>query len=137
MAEGVFAHLVQEAGLSSKIEIDSAGTGDWHVGSLAHHGTRDILQLNGIKYSGCARQITATDLENFDYVITMDEENFYNVQQLGKAKAQVAPLLSFANNTDLREVPDPYYVGGFDRVYDLVYDGCEGLLEHIRSEHKI
>jgi protein-tyrosine phosphatase len=71
----------------------------------------------------------------------MDDENLRNVQRLAKgtkAHAQVFPLLHFASDVNnIREVPDPYLVGGFDIVYRLVNAGCSGLLEHIRREHQL
>jgi protein-tyrosine phosphatase len=59
------------------------------------------------------------------------------VRSLGRGRAVVAPLLQFARSTTMREVPDPYYAGGFDRVYEMIFDGCEGLLAHIRHEHQL
>ena len=134
MAEAVFSHLVIDAGLETKIETDSAGTGDWHVGSPAHPGTMTMLRENGIAYEGKGRTIGRDDLDMFDYVITMDDENLHNVRRLGEGRAQIAPLLSFAPQTGMREVPDPYFEGGFDVVYGLVCEGCRGLLEEIKKQ---
>jgi protein-tyrosine phosphatase len=143
MAEAVFAHLVRDAGLDDKIEVDSAGTGDWHVNSPAHSGTLEILQQNQIPYAGRARQIKIADLEDFDYIVTMDDENLRNVKRLGTGRAVVKPLLEFAAPDSLarqhriREVPDPYFHGGFDVVYGLVREGAVGLLQTIREEHNL
>ena len=143
MAEAVFAHLVNEAGLQNEIEVDSAGTGDWHVGAPAHHGTQEVLREAGIEYSGCGRQITREDLQNFDYIITMDNENLANVRALitgsTPPKARIVPLLEYSREAqaqDMAEVPDPYFVGGFDVTYQLVDSGCRGLLETIRREQQ-
>jgi len=138
MAEAVFANMVRAAGLEDRIETDSAGTGNWHVGQPAHHGTRDILRRNNIEYSGRGRQITKHDLDEFDYVITMDDSNLENVHLLHTSpRSHVAPLLDYAQHTGVREVPDPYYHGGFEGVYDLIREGCSGLLAEIRREHGI
>jgi protein-tyrosine phosphatase len=143
MAEAVFAHMVREAKLEEKIEIDSAGTGDWHAGRPAHHGTLQVLAAQRIPYDGRARQIVARDLDEFDYIVTMDEQNLSGVRELQSARhrAQVKPLLEFALEGSparlVREVPDPYYDGGFDHVFDLVSEGCAGLLETIRQEHTL
>lgn len=131
--------MVREAGLEHAIEADSAGTGDWHVGSPAHRGTLEILTKNDITYNGHARHLRARDLEDFDYVVTMDNDNLRNVQRLKSAAttAHIAPLLDYgakATQARIREVPDPYFVGGFETVYQLVCDGCAGLLETIRRE---
>jgi protein-tyrosine phosphatase len=133
MAEAVFAHLVRDAELENYFEIDSAGTGDYHIGETAHHGTRNILRQQNIPYNGRARQITTADLDYYDYIITMDESNRENVLALGTGRTQVAPLLSFAPELGISEVPDPYYHGGFDKVFEMVREACEGLLEHIRE----
>ena len=138
MAEAVFAHLVREAGLQDKIEADSAGTGSWHINSAPHPGTMEILEKNGIVYEGRGRQLKRSDLDDFDYIITMDDENLHNVRRHGKGRAKVAPLLEYAATASqwgIREVPDPYFGGGFDVVYQLVRDGAAGLLAAIRKDH--
>ena len=135
MAEAVFQHLVAQAGLESRIEADSAGTGDWHVGARPHEGTRRILADNRIAYQHCARQITADDLDTFEYVLTMDEANRRGVERMGEGRAKVAALLDYAPQTGVAEVPDPYYTGNFLEVYDLVNQAAAGLLAAIRREH--
>lgn len=138
MAEAVFRHKVRAAGLEGQIEADSAGTGDWHVGSPAHPGTRKLLTENEIDCDHCARQIAREDFDRFDYILTMDEENLSNVRALarrGAGKAQIAPLLQFAPHAGVREVPDPYYDGRFAEVYALVNEAADALLAHIRREH--
>ncbi len=143
MAEAVFTHLVQQADLQGRIEADSAGTGNYHAGSAAHPGTLGILQEKNIPYDGRARILTKRDLNLFDYIVTMDDENERNVRQLAQGptqhRAEVKPLLSYApegspvHQNWIREVPDPYFEGGFDTVFDLVSEGCRGLLAHIRA----
>ncbi len=131
-------HLVREAGLEDKIEADSAGTGAWHVGQPAHWGTLAILKQKAIAYQGQARQLKRSDLDDFDYIITMDDEHFHAVRRHGQGRAKVAPLLEYARHAKshgIYEVPDPYFDGGFDLVYLLVRDGAEGLLDAIRQEH--
>jgi protein-tyrosine phosphatase len=141
MAEAVFIAMVKQAGLQNRITVDSAGTGDWHVGSPAHNGTRQILREHGVEYTGCARQITPEDLAEFDYVITMDDENLKNVramqEECSNPIAKIIPLLEFcpaAKSSRITEVPDPYLVGGFDITYRLVYSGCRGLLEEVAAQ---
>jgi protein-tyrosine phosphatase len=143
MAEAVFNHMVRAADLEERIEADSAGTDDWHTGSAAHAGTLEILQHNGIAYDGRGRQIRAADLNDFDYIVTMDDDNLRGVQQLGQGRAVVRPLLEYAAEesgarlNSIRQVPDPYYDGRFDTTYDLVGEGCRGLLDAIRREHAL
>lgn len=137
MAEAVFRHKVEAAGLADQIEADSAGTGNWHIDSAPHPGTLGILEENGIAYEGQGRQIKREDLDFFDYIITMDDENLHNVRRLGTGRAKVAPLLDYAPQVEIREVPDPYFDNGFDVVYYLVQAGTEGLLAAIRQEHRL
>jgi protein-tyrosine phosphatase len=136
MAEAVFQKLVDEAGLSDEIIIDSAGTGSWHVGERAHRGTLAVLRKHGIEYNGRARQIAPRDFDQFDYILTMDDENLADVRRMvpDSSKAIIARFLDFADDVRTREVPDPYYDGRFDEVYDLVRHGAESLLAHIRQE---
>ena len=134
MAEAVFQKLVDEAGLTDKFHIDSAGTGSWHVGEEAHRGTRAILKEHGIAYNGRARQVTAQDMANPDtYIITMDQSNSDTLRrQFGKHPNQYR-LLDFSSQQAESDVPDPYYTDNFEYVYQLVTDGCRGLLETIRQ----
>src|SRR5262249_40364303 len=134
MAEAVFAHLVRQSGLEDQIEADSAGTGNWHIGERPHHGTRRILEKNSILYDGRARLISLQDLKRFDYVVAMDNANFRDVRSLGEGKAKIYRLMDFAPQSGVAEVPDPYYDGRFELVYDLVTAATAGLLEHIRKE---
>jgi protein-tyrosine phosphatase len=139
MAEGVFQHLVDEAGLSDKILVESAGTGSWHVGERAHPGTRSILRQNGIDYHGRARQVRNRDFEYFDYILAMDDSNLADLRtmMLPNSKAEVRRFLDFAVDLPTREVPDPYYNGRFEEVYQLVRQGAEGLLAHIREQEEL
>ena len=140
MAEAVFKDLVINEGLDDRFHIDSVGTGDWHVGEKAHRGTRNVLSQHGIRCDSRSRQVTRTDLEQADYVIAMDLSNVseldYSFGNVG-LNGRVHLLLDFADNTRVREVPDPYYNGNFEGVYKLVDAGCRGLLAHIREEQKI
>jgi protein-tyrosine phosphatase len=137
MAEAIFEHLVREAGLQDRIEVDSAGTADWEIDAPAHPGTLRMLGENGIRYSGQGRNLKPDDLDAFDYIITMDEQNRRDVERIGVGSAMIAPLLSFVSGSEIREVPDPYFDNRFDRTYTLVRAGAEALLEHIRAEHGI
>ena len=137
MAEAVFLHQVRAAGLENHIEVDSAGTGDWHIGDRPHHGTLEILKTNGIPEGSRARQIQVEDLSGFDYLIVMDNSNRENVAKLGKTAASVHRLLDFVPESALKEVPDPYFTGDFQGVYALVERGCAALLAQIRAQHQI
>ncbi|MCU0499684.1 MAG: low molecular weight phosphotyrosine protein phosphatase [Anaerolineae bacterium] len=141
MAEAVFAHLVAQAGLSEHFQIDSCGTSDYHQGDQAHSGTLKVLAQHGIDYHGRSRPLTPQDLAQFDYVLAMDQSNLTHIQRLaGGDQAKIILFLNEAyqlKTVDRLEVPDPYYTGGFERVYQLVYRGSEALLTRIRQDHQI
>lgn len=139
MAEAMFRHLVAEEGLEQHFLIDSAGTGDWHVGKPPHHGTRTILDQYGISYEGLqARQVAVEDFTQFDYIIAMDNQNESDLKTLARqADAKIIKLLDLVPDSVLKEVPDPYYTGNFEETYDLVGKGCMALLERIRRESAV
>lgn len=141
MAEAVFQDLVNRAGLSDRFVIDSAGTGAWHVGEKAHPGTLDVLKRHGIAYHGRARQLSRADLNHFDYVLAMDRSNLSAILRLAQGtSAQVKLFLDAANRAGtvrVDSVPDPYYTGEFDDVYDLVQRGAQALLDHLRAVHNL
>lgn len=139
MAEAVFRHKVRAAGLEGKIEADSAGTGDWHVGEPPHPGTRRALADNDVEYQHRARLVTAQDLQAFDYILTMDDANLRAVQGLskGQSRGKIAPFLDYAPLSGVREVPDPYYTSNFEEVYALVDQAADGLLAAIREEYRL
>lgn len=138
MAEAVFRDLVKREGLEDKIVIDSAGTGNWHVGHPPHQGTRKILTQHQISFEGMvARQITEADLSNFDYIIAMDQQNEMDIINLNSTtpkQTNIHKLLDLTKEHQGKDVPDPYYTGNFEEVFQLVTHGCEHLLQKIKSE---
>jgi protein-tyrosine phosphatase len=142
MAEAVFRSLVQEAGLEGRIDIESAGVGGWHAGQRPDPRTLDVLRQHQIELNGKrARQLTRADLREFDYVLAMDSENVADIQAMYDKRVQ--RLLEYAPNHQVSfsasglDVPDPYYIGGFAVVYDLVQAGCKGLLANIRQQEAL
>jgi len=138
-AEGVMRALIAREGLEEEIEIDSAGTGAWHVGSPPDARASAAAQARGVTLSGRARQVTAGDFERFELVLAMDRANERELRRLGGAAAgKVRLLREFDPESRARgelDVPDPYYGGedGFEEVLDLVWAACEGLLGEIRA----
>ncbi|KGG13616.1 Low molecular weight protein tyrosine phosphatasee [Prochlorococcus sp. MIT 0601] len=125
---------LRREGVEDQYIVDSAGTGGWHVGRLADSRMRKAALKRGINIESRARQICATDFQEFDLVLTMDNSNFADVNSLYQeikptSKVEIRPFLSYAENTNLLEVPDPYYGGdeGFDDVLDLLDDAVNGL----------
>lgn len=140
MAEAIFKDLVQKKGLARHFHIDSVGTSAYHIGELAHPGTRRVLAAHGIQCHSVSTQVTAADLAKADYIIAMDRDNMASVQRIARDKSigeRLFPLLSFAEEVKLDDVPDPYYSDNFEEVFRLVEKGCRGLLDYIRAEHRI
>ncbi|MDQ0231651.1 low molecular weight protein-tyrosine-phosphatase [Metabacillus malikii] len=140
MAEAVMRHLIAEEGLEDKITVDSAGTGDWHIGKPPHQGTREILTKNQISYEGqTARQLLEQDISSFDYIIGMDAENIGNIKRLAGdfPTNHIKRLLDYAKEFSTSDVPDPYYTGNFDEVYEMVTEGCRNLLSEIKHEYQL
>ena len=138
-AEIVFRQKVEEAGLSGRIEIDSAGTIGYHTGHGPDARMSATLKKRGYTIAGKARQILSADLQNFDLILVMDAENLANVRALDKAahfQAKIRRFTEYCTRHQAEEVPDPYYGGqeGFDHVADLVEDAAEGLLDTLRKE---
>ncbi len=133
--------LIEEAGLAGEIEIDSAGTGGWHVGEPPDDRARAAGKRRGLDVRGRARKVVREDFERFDYLIAMDRSNRSDLQQLAPtddAKGKVELLRNYDPDSPRDgEVPDPYYGGGdgFERVIDICEAGCRGLLEQIRDRH--
>ena len=138
LAQGVLEDVLRRNGLEGEVFVDSAGTGHWHVGSPPDDRALRAASLRGVDISSQrARRITPKDCQDFDYILTMDEENYRTVAALCRGSAVVRPFLDFATDSLEREVPDPYSGGPdeFERVLDLVEEASEGLLDDIRKRH--
>lgn len=138
MAEAVLRHQAREEGLADQIEVDSAGTGDWHIGKPPHEGTRNLLSGYGISYEGMkARQVCSEDYAQFDYIICMDSQNERDIRQWlppGSARAKTMKFMDLLPQRGIADVPDPYYTGNFEEVYELVEAGCRQLLSTIKAQ---
>jgi protein-tyrosine phosphatase len=140
-AEGTMRALVREAGLEDEIELDSAGTGSWHVGSAPDERATAAAAGRGIALEGAARSVRAEDFNDFDLILAMDRQNLDELRRLARdasARERVRLLREFdATSTDESDldVPDPYYGegDGFELVLDHVQAACAGLLEQIRA----
>ena len=135
MAEALFRNMVEKAGLSHKVETDSAGTSNWHIGKPPHKGTLAKLKEYDISSEGMfGRQFSKDDIEQFDYIIGMDEANVHDMYEMC-GQPDHPKIIRLLDLTDKRiDVPDPYYTGDFQETYDLVTEGCEVLLDKIKKE---
>jgi protein-tyrosine phosphatase len=139
-AEAVMRALVREAGLEDRIEVESAGMGDWHIGHPPDRRATEAARRRGVVMEGAARQVRVSDFNEFDLLLAMDRENLAELRELApdaEAEAKVHMLREYdpasAGAPDL-DVPDPYYGGpqGFETVLDQVEAACRGLLDTLR-----
>jgi protein-tyrosine phosphatase len=137
-AEAVFEHLVQEAGLADRIAIDSAGTGDWHIGEPADRRMRKAARARGITMRSTARQVTAADFDRFDHILAMDAENLRHLHRLASPEHRHKIRLFRNHDPDGtgQDVPDPYYghADHFDEVLDIVTRTGRALLDDLRAD---
>ncbi|QKE62878.1 low molecular weight phosphotyrosine protein phosphatase [Aquipseudomonas campi] len=136
-AEGVLRQRLQAAGLGERVQVDSAGTGDWHVGKAPDQRTRLAAQRRGYDLAPLrARQVAVEDFQRFDLILAMDHSNLKHLQALrpGVAAAELDLFLR-RYQLALDEVPDPYYGGddGFEQVLDLIEQASDALLNEIRG----
>lgn len=138
-AEGIFRHLVDQKGLGQFFEIDSAGTGNWHVGQAPDRRAQVACRKVGIDISGHrARQVTVSDFEKFDQILACDKANEADLRALAPkgATAKISLLMSYAGQAHQTEVPDPWEYGpqAFDRTVERCQAACQGLLAAILKE---
>ena len=138
MAQSVFAHMVQQQGISDRFVIDSAATSREEIGNPPHYGTAAKLrEVNIPLIPHRARQVTQSDYREFDYLICMDRNNIRNLRAMVSSDPQgkVSKFLSFASLD--RDIADPWYTGNFDATYNDVIEGCEGFFAYLRSKREI
>lgn len=137
-AHGVFEQKVKEQGLSDKIIVDSAGTHAYHVGESPDSRSQAAALSKGYDLSAQrARQVTTQDFDEFDYIIGMDNANYYNLKKLAdnNQKSRIHLCMSFTKERSETEVPDPYYgTDGFENVLEMIEVASDGLLAHILTK---
>ena len=137
-AEATFRKLLSKQGLQEKFTCDSAGTISQHHGNPPDARMRKAAEARNITISGTARMAETQDFEKADMLITMDNFNFSELSKMApdsESKLKIVPFCDFVDSDD-QEVPDPYYGGseGFEKVLDLLENGCSNLLEKITSD---
>lgn len=131
LAEALFNDKINKAGLQDKYLVDSAGTGDYHVGEMADARTRKNAASHGIEITHLARQFKSADFNDFDFIYAMDNSNKQHIMAMAKSdssrkKVKLMRCLDSDNNPD---VPDPWFGGeeGFEAVYNIL-DNCTALI---------
>jgi len=139
-AHGVFRRAVAAAGLAERVYIESAGTGDWHIGKPPDRRASATAAARGVDIQDLrAQQVSSADLDRFDYALAMDADNLANLERMAQARgtvrARIALFGAFSAAYRDGPVPDPYFGGeqGFERVLDMIEDASTGLLEDIRA----
>jgi protein-tyrosine phosphatase len=133
MAEGVMLSLIQEQEMDW--EVDSAGTGSWHIGELPDRRAIATCKRHGIDItSQRARQIRSDDIDAFDLILTMDRANHIDVLQLARSEAhqRKIKLIMQYGASEETDVPDPYYDGSFDQVYTLLQTACAEVMRSLK-----
>ena len=120
--------------MEQSIEIDSCGTSSYHVGEPPHPGSAKVAKERGVSLAGQrSRQVADEDFSRFEWIVAMDRSNLQRLQHLARGSRldpeRLVLLLDYARGAAPKDVPDPYYEGGFGRVFDLIEDGCTGLLD--------
>lgn len=143
MAEGLFLDQVQKQGLEDQIEVDSCGTGGWHVGERADRRMQATAARHGVALPSRARKVRMSDFSEFDYILAMDDSNLHDLQSLERqaasSSAQLFKMRHFDEEAPEADVPDPYYGGdrGFEEVYQMLVRSSQALLDHIRQEQNL
>jgi protein-tyrosine phosphatase len=132
--------VVKKAGWQDRIHIDSAGTAGWHAGKPADARMKKAAAARGYDLSHLARQVTKTDLAEYDLILVMDDQNRRDLRSLDPQRqhdAKIQLFCEYCTRHGDREVPDPYYGGdeGFEHVLDLMEDGCAGVLRKIQEQN--
>ncbi|HLF62344.1 MAG TPA: low molecular weight protein-tyrosine-phosphatase [Saprospiraceae bacterium] len=130
MAEGILRHLSRKENLDW--QIDSAGTGSWHIGEQPDPRAIAVCAGRGIDIRNQrARQFRHTDLDQFDLILTMDNDNHSQVISMTNSlehRLKVRRIMSFSTTPE-DNVPDPYFDGSFEEVYDLLLEVCARIIE--------
>ena len=140
-ADGIFTDFVARYDLEESISVDSAGTHGYHIGDLSDPRMLDAAKNRGFELRSRARQVTPQDLQDFDLVLAMDQDNLSMIEALddnNKSKTRHAQVLLFSHFLDdawPTDVPDPYYGGeeGFEKVLDMIQTACPAILEWLRA----
>jgi protein-tyrosine phosphatase len=140
LAEALFNHKIKQAGISDQVRSDSCGTGDYHIGSQPDRRTIQVARLHQVPINHACRQLTRTDLVEFDYLLAMDKHNQNNILFLTSQPAhrdKVFLMRTFDKSDKYGEVPDPYHGGAkeFQDVYDILDRSLDGFIAFLKQKH--
>lgn len=135
-AEAVLKDLVAQRGLDGLVEVDSAGTGDWHIGEPPDPRATEAAARNGIELEGVARQVRPADITEFDLIVAMDSSNHADLIAMADGDREHIVLLRDLAGDQTSDVPDPYFGGedGFDEVLEIIRANCDVLLDRVEAD---
>ena len=135
-AEAVLKDLVAQRGLDGLVEVDSAGTGDWHIGEPPDPRATEAAARNGIELEGVARQVRPADITEFDLIVAMDSSNHADLLAMADGDREHIVLLRDLAGDQASDVPDPYFGGedGFDEVLEIIRTNCDVLLDRVEAD---
>ena len=141
MAEAVMRKLVEDRGLSSDYEIDSAGLISYHEGEGADPRMKSHAYRHGYHLTHISRPIREVDFDLFDLIVSMDDSNWDRLHRLAptvEAETKIVRMTDYCQTHIINHVPDPYYGGdqGFENVIEILEDACAGLLDDLEAETK-
>ena len=136
LAEAIFKHKINNKNLNEYVAVDSCGTSNYHIGDIPDPRTIATARKNGIKIDHYVRQLTADDLEEFDYIIAMDKSNHHNILRLSTKTTHADKVMLMREFDSLgkgEEVPDPYFGDerGFQEVFEILDRATDSFLLHI------
>jgi protein-tyrosine phosphatase len=140
LAEAIFKEKISQKGLDHVFEADSCGTSNYHIGGPPDPRTLANALKNGIRIDHCGRQLAEEDLENFDFVLAMDNSNLRNILRLsnaGQHSKKISLMRDFDPLAKGHEVPDPYFGGeqGFQEVYEILDRSIENFIHHVEANY--
>jgi protein-tyrosine phosphatase len=142
LAEAIFNHKIKKLGWQHQFEVDSCGTGDYHIGSQPDKRTIRVATNHGVPIYHKCRQLTTDDLERFDYLLAMDSSNHRNIVRLASSEEhhkKVLLMRSFDSASKYHEVPDPYHGDDrdFQEVFEILDRSLEAFISHLRQAHSL
>ena len=141
-AEAIMIKKILDSDMEWDISVDSSGVMGYHTGETADMRMKQHANLRGYEITSIARKFNpGKDFKEFDYIITMDDENYRDITSMdteGNYTSKIHKMMKFCKTNKTDEVPDPYYDGseGFEKVLNILEDACNGLLEKIIDDNK-